>query len=89
MITDPGAAAEASARIGKGPGRLVIGTVVRGNGGFNAPWSWHLDPATVRFADVAAEVCDGCPDYVERNLDEWIATVKVYCPWGTQVVGKE
>ena len=26
-----------------------IGPLRRGDGGFNAPWSWHLDPAATRF----------------------------------------
>jgi hypothetical protein len=61
-----------------------IGPLRRGDGGFNAPWSWHLDPAEVRMAEVAIEVCDGRPSYVESHLGDY----PMYCPWGARVVGE-
>ena len=61
-----------------------IGPLRRGDGGFNAPWSWHFDPALVRVAELAIEVCDGRPTYVEANLGDFPA----YCPWGARVVGE-
>jgi hypothetical protein len=60
-----------------------IGPLRAGDGGFNAPWSWHLDPAEVRFAEAAIEVCDGTPSYVEAHRDEF----PTYCPWAARVVG--
>lgn len=59
-------------------GRIPNGRIVRdGDGGVNAPWSWHIDPATLEFADATIEVCDGLPEYVEDGTltSEW------YCPW--------
>lgn len=64
----------------------VTGRLVRGDGGFNQPWSWHLDPASVRMAEVSIEVCDGRPSFVEEELDYWLGTVKTYCPWSSKVV---
>lgn len=65
----------------------VTGKLVRGDGGFNQPWSWHLEPTSVRMAEISIEVCDGRPSYVEQNLEEWLATVsESYCPWGSKVV---
>lgn len=65
----------------------ITGKLVRGDGGFNQPWSWHLDPASVSMAEISIEVCDGRPSYVEESLDEWLATVgDAYCPWGSRVV---
>ena len=61
-----------------------FGTVRAGDGGFNQPWSWHLDPADATFVDLAMEVCDGRPSYLEEHLDEY----PVYCPWGGRVVGQ-
>ena len=58
------------------------GTVVRDDPGPNAPWSWHIDPATLEFADMTIEVCDGLPSYVE---DE-IVTSDQFCPWSAQIV---
>jgi len=47
--------------------RFPLGPLRSGNGGFNAPWTWHMDPAATRFVELAIEVCDGRPSYVERN----------------------
>lgn len=58
------------------------GVVVRDDPGPNAPWSWHIDPATLEFADITIEVCDGLPSYVE---DE-IVTSDRYCPWSAEIV---
>jgi sterol desaturase/sphingolipid hydroxylase (fatty acid hydroxylase superfamily) len=60
-----------------------IGPLRRGDGGFNAPWSWHFDPDGVRMAEIAIEVCDGRPSYVEENLSDFLAG---YCPWSARVV---
>ncbi|MGV8857508.1 BP74-related protein [Rhodoglobus sp.] len=58
------------------------GVVVRGDSAVNEPWSWHIDPATLEFANVTIEVCDGIPQYVE---DE-IITSDRFCPWSARVV---
>lgn len=68
---------------------IVNGELRRGNGGFNYPWSWHLDPDTVEVADATIELCDGMPSFVESELEYWINVVKRYCPWGTRVVAEE
>lgn len=64
--------------------RFPMGTLRAGNGGFNAPWTWHLDPASLRFVEVAAEVCDGRPSYVETHQSEYAT----YCPWGAKVISR-
>lgn len=65
----------------------ITGNLVRGDGGFNQPWSWHLDPASMGMAEISIEVCDGRPSYVEEHLDEWLATVgDTYCPWGSRII---
>jgi len=61
-----------------------IGPLRRGDGGFNAPWSWHLDPAATRFTEAAIEVCDGTPSYVEAHQ----ADFPTYCPWGARIVSE-
>ncbi|MEM0005205.1 MAG: hypothetical protein QXE10_02590 [Desulfurococcaceae archaeon] len=68
---------------------IVIGELRAGDGGFNKPWSWHLDPDTVHVAEVAIELCDGTPSFVEAELDYWLNVVKRYCPWNGKVVGEE
>ena len=64
--------------------RFPIGTLRPGDGGFNAPWTWHLEPSSVRFVEAAIEVCDGRPSYVEGHQSEF----PTYCPWGAKVVAK-
>jgi hypothetical protein len=62
--------------------RFPSGPLRSGNGGFNAPWTWHLDPAETRLVELAIEVCDGRPSYVETHQPEYA----VYCPWGAKVI---
>jgi len=64
---------------------VVIGTLRAGDGGFNAPWSWHLDPGSVRAVDAAIEVCDGTADMVEADLEYWLELGQ-FCPWGAEIV---
>jgi hypothetical protein len=61
-----------------------LGRLQRGDGGFNAPWSWHLDPADTRLVEVAIEVCDGAPSYVEAHQGDF----PTYCPWGARIVSE-
>jgi len=67
---------------GENVAAIPNGIVVRNDPGPNAPWSWHIDPATLHFADMTIEVCDGLPSYVE---DE-IVTSDQYCPWSAQII---
>jgi hypothetical protein len=86
QLLDPQTIAEAASLVGRGNVRIVNGELRRGDGGFNQPWGWHLDPATVHFADLTAEVCDGRPSDVQGDLGYWVDVVGRYCPWGTEVV---
>lgn len=61
---------------------IPLGTVVRDDPGPNSPWSWHIDPQSLEFADVTIEVCDGLPSYVEDGT----VTSDQYCPWSAKVI---
>lgn len=50
----------------------------------NGPWSWYFVPDEWILADLSVEVCDGNPDFVEENLDEYIR-IGHYCPWSSFV----
>ena len=67
---------------GKPGAAIPLGNVVRDDAGVNAPWSWHIDPASLEFADMTIEVCDGLPSYVEDRT----VTSEQYCPWSAKVV---
>jgi len=87
LVTDPEAIRQAVENL-EGKNRMFpVGRLVRGDGGFNAPWSWHLDPSSVRMAEYSIELCDGRPSQVESELDYWVDTVKYYCPWSARIVG--
>lgn len=85
-VTDHATFTQLSARMQSGAAGVILGTVAAGDGGFNGPWSWHLVPSTIQVADFAIELCDGTPSYIEANRDDWIRTVKNYCPWSAKVV---
>lgn len=83
LITDAQLIAHAQALLAGGEERRIPnGLIVRGEPGVNAPWSWHIDPASLEFADMTIEVCDGLPSHVE---DGTLATDR-FCPWGAQVI---
>lgn len=65
---------------------MVLGTLATGDGGFNAPWSWHMVPGTVETPDVTNALCDGLPSDVEQATDYWINVIGQYCPWEARVV---
>jgi hypothetical protein len=64
---------------------IPVGRIVRDDPSVNAPWSWHIDPTTLEFADVTTEVCDGLPEYVEDGT----LTSDFFCPWLAKVVSVE
>jgi hypothetical protein len=67
---------------GEAVASIPNGVVVRDDAGPNAPWSWHIDPVTLEFADMTIEVCDGLPSHVE----EGVVTSDRYCPWSAEIV---
>jgi hypothetical protein len=62
--------------------RIPNGKIVRGVTGINEGWSWSIDPATLEFADMTTEVCDGLPSYVEDGS----LTGDYFCPWSAEVI---
>jgi hypothetical protein len=83
-ITNPDGMAEARALwAGTSNARIPNAPLICSPEDWNSPWSWHMDPESLRFAEAAIEVCDGTPSYVEANC----ATFGVgrYCPWGAEM----
>src|SRR5262249_59806022 len=87
LLRDNSVIAQARALLGAGGRRIVLGRIVQGNGGFNTPWNWHLDPDTVRLPEVAIELCDGCPSDVEANGTTWGAGT--FCPWTSEIIAEQ
>lgn len=88
-LSDPDQIAAAEEMLASGKSGIVYGALSRGDGGFNAPYSWHLRPETVTFPDLTVEACSGRPmSDVEEDLDYWIDTLGAFCPWGSRVVAR-
>jgi hypothetical protein len=87
-VTDTAQIRRFDERLASGVEGVINGALRAGHGGFNAPWGWHLDPATVEAVDMAIELCDGRPSMVQADLTYWIGTVGRFCPWGATVVAK-
>ena len=80
-ITNPGGLDQAEDLLQSGAAMWAIGTPKRGDGGFNAPWTWHIDPASVTFAEVTIEACQTAASAIDDDLDYWINFGQV-CIWG-------
>lgn len=84
LLTDPADIAIAEQLLaGEEAPRIPNGRIVRdGDGGVNTGYSWHIDPASVEFAEVTIEVCDGLPSYVEDGS----LSGDQFCPWSAEVI---
>ena len=80
-ITNPDGLDQADDLLASGQAQWALGTPRRGNGGFNAPWSWHIDPASITFAEVTIEACQTAASAIADDLDYWIGFGQV-CIWG-------
>jgi hypothetical protein len=86
LVTRADLVAHAQALLdGSDEATIPNGLIVRGDPGINAPWSWHIDPDSLEFADVTMELCDGLPSHVE---DGTLAGDR-FCPWGAEVIAVE
>lgn len=89
LLTDPEDIAIAGRLLAGDPGetrRIPNGVIVRGgDGDVNTGYSWHIDPATVEFAELTIEVCDGLPSHVEDGS----LTGDRFCPWFAEVIDLE
>ncbi len=64
----------------------IMGKIIKTQADYNPAWSYHLDPATIEFFEIAVEVCDANARYVEDNLDAVGSDFlprNMWCPWGS------
>ncbi|GAA2635247.1 twin-arginine translocation signal domain-containing protein [Actinomadura fulvescens] len=67
----------------------VVGRIIKRSAPYNPRWSYHFNPATIDFFDMAIEVCDATIPYVEDHLDETGGAFLpglVWCPWTSRLV---
>jgi hypothetical protein len=85
QVTNREQVTRAAQLVSSGERSVVSGRLAHGDGGVNAPWSWHLHPETVVFAEFGTEVCDGCPRAIESDLSYWVDRLGRYCPLAASV----
>ncbi|EGG18404.1 hypothetical protein DFA_03898 [Cavenderia fasciculata] len=69
----------------------VMGRIRKTQKEYNPHYSFHLDPDTITFFDMAIEVCDATLQYTEEYLDEACGPFLpgcFFCPW-TSVLTRE
>lgn len=84
FVTDPATIQLARENFEGKNNRFPSGRIQAGNGGFNGIWGWHYVPESIRMVEVAVEVCDGTPSYVNTHLNDYLAVG--YCPWTAKVI---
>lgn len=93
MLTDEAKIAEARAIVdGTETVRVhVHGIILPVAEKYNAPWSFHLDPDTIQFFEMAAEVCDAKTSYVQDHLSDVGGAFLPgghWCPWASRVISE-
>ncbi|MFI9550099.1 BP74-related protein [Nonomuraea endophytica] len=91
QLTDPAKIAHARRILsGEETERVhAIGRIIKRPAPYNPGWSFHYDPATIDFFEVAIEVCDSTIPYTEEHLDEACGAFLpgcVWCPWTSRLV---
>lgn len=80
-ITNAQGLTQARDLLRSGEAMWALGTPRRGDGGFNGPFTWHIDPASITFAEVTIEACQTAASAIGDDLDYWISFGQV-CIWG-------
>lgn len=98
-LSDPADIAHARDLIARGPvaaGRAILAArIAKGANDVNRDyrdsyrrqWSWHVSDVE-GFGDMAIEVCDGWPAFVESDVDYWVNNVGAICFWSYTVVAE-
>src|SRR5215208_8330563 len=74
---------EARGILATGARKMVVGTIIKQPVYYNSPWSYHLDPRSIGFAEFAIELCDASPRFLEENLD---IAYPDWCPWSSRLL---
>ncbi len=89
QLVDPKCIAEAKSLLESGGRASVVGVLRSGDGGFNAPYGWHLAPESIRFTRERNGLRDALPSEVEEGLEHWLQEDGLYCPWEGRLVARE
>jgi hypothetical protein len=67
----------------------IMATIIKEPISYNQGWSYHYDPDTIEFFEIAAEVCDASFEYVELHLAEVGGAFlpgNVHCNWSSYLI---
>jgi hypothetical protein len=86
-LTDPAKIQNARDQInGVVPKLSITGLIIKSTADYNPNYSYHFDPDTIDFFEVAVEVCDATFDYTEDNLADaggaFLPGLQL-CPWNS------
>ncbi|HEU4511362.1 MAG TPA: Ig-like domain-containing protein [Pyrinomonadaceae bacterium] len=84
-LTDPQTIQQARTLIATGTRMILSGIIIKQPVYYNSPWSYHLDPKTIRFTDGAIELCDASIRYLEDNLH---SAYPGWCPWASDLLAE-
>jgi uncharacterized protein (TIGR03437 family) len=92
LITQPASVQKARDILaGRSPAAIMTGKVIPAPSFYNPGWHFHVDPATVAFVDIAAEVCDSAIGGVDQGLNDVGGAFLpgfLWCPWSTRVLAE-
>jgi hypothetical protein len=67
----------------------ITGLIIKSTVDYNPNYSYHYDPDTIDFFELAMEVCDATFDYTEEYLDEaggaFLPGLRL-CPWSSELL---
>jgi hypothetical protein len=69
----------------------AMGLIVKQKAPYKPRWSYHLDPASISFFEMATEVCDANMALVEKDLAQVGGAFlpgSRWCPWSSRLVGE-
>ncbi len=87
-LNDAARISEARAIISGNTGQHVQGTIVLSPAPYNPAWEFHLEPSSIRFFEMAIEVCDANVTFVADNLDQVGGAFlpgNHWCPWSSKL----
>jgi len=89
-LTDPDTIKHARGVLsGSGGAPHLMGEIVKSTADYNPDWSYHVQPESITFFEVAMEVCDAAIGYVEDHLADAGGDFLpdcVWCPWESKLV---
>ena len=96
-VTDPVTISQAAAFVLEGEGPAIPVGTIRLGAGVDRRYPFHFDPASVRLAEAAMELCDGAPMRDSTAVRTFIlgatgseaATSATWCPWGARPIAVE